>query len=113
MAINIDNEEVMSLAEAAKSLPRVNGRRPSLSTLWRWCRKGLKGVRLDYLRVGRKIVTSREAMNRFFAALAQADPHLPDAPPLELTSLQKPRRSDSAHQRAIQRAERRLAEAGI
>lgn len=69
MAINIDNEEAMSLAEAAKSLPRVNGRRPSLSTLWRWCRKGLKGVRLDYLRVGRKIVTSREAMNRFFAAL--------------------------------------------
>lgn len=46
MAIDIQTESLLSLTEATKALPRVNGKRPSISTLWRWCRRGLRGVRL-------------------------------------------------------------------
>lgn len=73
MAIELHTERIMSLTEAAKSLPRLNGRRPAISTLWRWARKGVRGVRLDYIRVGRGIATSAEALSRFFNALADVD----------------------------------------
>ena len=64
---------LLTLSQASKRLPRVNGKRIHVSTLWRWCRKGLKGIRLEYSRVGRTIMVSDAALNRFFTALAQAD----------------------------------------
>jgi len=71
-----EDEELLTLAEATKVMPRINGRRPAICTLWRWCRKGLRGVHLEYLRIGRNIVTSRRALRRFFADLAAADREL-------------------------------------
>jgi hypothetical protein len=41
MAIDIATETIVSLTEATKILPKVNGKRPANSTLWRWCRKGI------------------------------------------------------------------------
>lgn len=107
MTINIENEEVMSLTDATKVLPRVNGKRPSVCTMWRWCRKGLRGVHLDYIRIGRGIATSREALNRFFNALSEAD--------LPLTPVRRefPPVTSKSRQRAIQEAERICQEAGI
>lgn len=111
MAINIENETIVSLTEATKTLPRVNGKRPAISTLWRWCRKGLRGVRLEYIRVGRNIATSREALSRFFAALADADTPPAQSPP----PVTRPERSaaPAARQRALDEADRILEEAGI
>ena len=112
-------EELFTLTQATKVMPRVGGRRPAVSTLWRWCRKGIKGVHLEYLRVGRNIVTSREALLRFFAALADADEQLDEvrfADPVirhNQRSPSKRRRSSTERQRAIEQAERELAEAGI
>jgi len=112
-------EELFTLTEATKAMPRVNGKRPAVSTLWRWCRKGLKGVHLEYLRVGRNIVTSREALLRFFAALAEADECLDGGRPIDPVIrrnrrfLCKRRRTPAERQRAIEEAERELAEAGI
>ena len=57
MAIDIHNETVLSLTEATKVLSRLNGKRSAISTRWRWCRKGLRGVRLEYIRLGRSIAT--------------------------------------------------------
>lgn len=111
MAIDIHNETILSLTEAAKVLPRVNGKRPAVSTLWRWCRKGLRGVRLDYIRVGRKIATSREALNRFFTALADADEPIEQHP-----SAPCPRKRSTpaaARKRSLETADRILDEAGI
>ena len=31
----------MTLAEAAKHLPKVDGKKVAVATLWRWCRRGL------------------------------------------------------------------------
>lgn len=38
------DEKLITLTEAAKLLPKVNGKKPALCTLWRWCRRGLRGV---------------------------------------------------------------------
>ena len=71
------DEDLITLTEAAKCLPKVNGKKPAVCTLWRWCRKGLRDVYLDCVRVGRKICTTREALLRFFTDLAEIDDRLP------------------------------------
>lgn len=65
--------EYLTLSEAAKTLPRMNGRRVHTSTLWRWARKGYNGIRLEYAKIGRTIVVSDVALNHFFTSLAAAD----------------------------------------
>jgi hypothetical protein len=37
--------------------------------LWRWAARGIRGVRLEVVRVGGTTWTSVEALGRFFAAL--------------------------------------------
>ncbi len=73
--INIEKEATLSLSEAARRLPAIDGKRPHASTLWRWCRKGVgpDHTRLEYLRFGHRIVTSVEAIQRFTERLAEAD----------------------------------------
>lgn len=109
MAINIEIEDIVSLTEAMKVLPRVNGKRPAVCTLWRWCRRGLRGVHLEYIRIGRGIATSRQALNRFFTALAEKDEPLASPPVVR----QFPRVTSRSRQLAIQEAERVCQEAGI
>lgn len=109
MAIDIATETIVGLTEATKILPKVNGKRPAISTLQRWCPKGLRGVQLEYIRVGRGIATSREALNRFFSALADVD-----KPPAYLgTPVPRERRereeNPAAHQRDVVESHRRLA----
>ena len=71
MTLNQDN--LLSLREAVRFVPCINGKRRAVSTLYRWCRQGIKGVRLEYVRIGRNVATTPEALERFFAALAEAD----------------------------------------
>ena len=110
-------EELFTLTEATKIMPRVNGRRPAVSTLWRWCRKGLRGVRLEYLRIGRNIVTSRQALLRFFANLADADSNADDSVPVGLIAAKNRRfltkGKSLARRKSIEQAEAILEEAGI
>lgn len=101
-SISLD-EDLVTLTEATKLLPRVNGKRPNHSTLWRWCRRGLGGVHLEYLKVGRRIMTSRQALERFAHALAAADCGRPEA----FASRQRPCSASSAE------AERELESDGI
>ena len=68
-------EGALTLAEATKALAVTGGKRPATSTLWRWCRRGLRGIKLDYVRMGRRILTSRDALDRFSKALAELDDH--------------------------------------
>jgi hypothetical protein len=94
------DESVLTLSQAARALPKLGTRHVSPVSVWRWCRKGIKGVHLEHARIGRRIVTSREALTRFTDALAAADrPPKRDAPV-----------TYSAHQREV---ERRCRELGI
>lgn len=71
--IDILNEQVLSLTEAAKLIPRRRaGKKCSVSCLYRWTVSGCKGVILESLQCGGTRVTSREALSRMFAALSAA-----------------------------------------
>lgn len=112
MAIDLEHEQALSLTDAAKALPAIDGKKPHISTIWRWCRKGVRGVRLEYVRLGHRICTSRAALGRFAQQLAEADPEPePDRQPQRRT---EPRRR-SAKQRArdIARAETECAKMGV
>jgi hypothetical protein len=64
-------EALVSLAEAAALLPRRRrGRKPHVSTLYRWASTGVRGVVLETLQVGGTRCTSAEALQRFFEALS-------------------------------------------
>jgi hypothetical protein len=104
MAIDVSLEDLVSLNEAARSLPaRRAGKRPHVSCIYRWTVAGCRGVVLESVQIGATRCTSREALTRFFAALtAKAQGELPAPPP-----------PDKARRRDIETAERRLAQAGI
>ena len=69
--IDIEIESVLSLTEAATKLPhRRAGRRPHVSTLYRWASRGLRGNHLETIQIGGTRCTSVEALQRFFDRLS-------------------------------------------
>ena len=97
MAIDLNREHVLTLAQAASTLPRRRaGKKPHLSTLYRWSSRGLRGIRLETIQVGGTACTSREALQRFFDQLTQPGTNMPR---------QQPARSRARH---IREAEEKL-----
>lgn len=70
MSIDFRQEELLSMGEAAKTIPSINGKTPNKSSLWRWCIHGIQGVKLDYVRVGSRVCTSAEAIDRFLESVS-------------------------------------------
>jgi hypothetical protein len=64
-------EQVMTLAEAAGWLERRFGRRPNVASVWRWAARGIKGVRLATISLGRYRYTTASALERFIAETSQ------------------------------------------
>jgi hypothetical protein len=65
------NETVLSLTDAAATLPRRRGgRRVNTATLYRWASHGCRGVKLETIQIGGTKCTSQEALRRFFNRLA-------------------------------------------
>lgn len=65
-------EELITLTAACKLLPaRRRGKKPHVSTLYRWSSVGCRGVVLEILQVGGTKCTSREALARFFQRLTE------------------------------------------
>lgn len=58
-------EDVITLQDARSELRHFLGRRPDKATLYRWCLRGIKGVKLEHVRIGNRILTSRQAITRF------------------------------------------------
>ncbi len=98
--IDIQNETVLSLTEAARHLPRRRaGKRPHVATLYRWAQGGVRGVILETLQVGGTLCTSLEAVQRFCNQLTESESTAPT--------------TTRNHKREIARAERELKKAGI
>jgi hypothetical protein len=78
--IDLLKETIISLTTAAKQLPaRRGGKRPHVSTLYRWSKDGHRGVILETLQCGGTRCTSAEGLARFFTALSQAAGTAPPA----------------------------------
>src|SRR4051812_46385075 len=73
LMIDTISETLLTLAQAAESLPRRRrGRKTHISTLYRWSQSGCRGVRLETVQVGATRCTSAEALQRFFERLSHA-----------------------------------------
>lgn len=59
--------------------PNSDGRLVSYTTMWRWASSGLNDVRLQTIRVGRRMMTTKEWCEEFFRALSEA--HQPEELP--------------------------------
>jgi hypothetical protein len=92
----LSSEQILTLTEAAKRIAPIGGKSPHPSTLWRWGLKGVRGVKLEILRIGGRIVTSMEAVERFSERLAELPP-----PTRERKALPKCRRTEKQRARAI------------
>lgn len=94
--IDIHTEEIGPLKKAAnKWVPT----RPNVSTVWRWVTRGVRGEKLESVRVGGVVCTSRQAIERFLARLNGG---------AAVTSTQ-----NQTREREIAAAEARLAAAGV
>ena len=62
---------VMTLAEAAGWLERRFGRRPNVVTVWRWATRGMRGVRLATISLGRFRYTTALALEQFISETSQ------------------------------------------
>ncbi len=68
-AVNrILTEDVLSLSDARRELHAATGKRPDKATLTRWIHRGVGGVRLEAVALGRQLFTSRQALTRFIEA---------------------------------------------
>ena len=95
--IDSESEDLLRVpSEAAKHIPG----RPNASTIWRWHRRGVRGVRLETIVVGGRRYTSRAALQRFFERSTEADAGRPISTP-------------KVRARSIAQAERDLDAAGI
>jgi hypothetical protein len=69
---SILTEDVLSLAEARDELASITRRRPDRATLYRWCLRGVGGTKLEFVRLGNVMLTSRQSLHRFLVARTAA-----------------------------------------
>ena len=66
------NDELLTATEAAKLCPRVGGKKPHVTIIWRWAKQGVGGIRLEHVVISRTLFTTRGALCQFFRDLAAA-----------------------------------------
>jgi hypothetical protein len=71
----------MSLPDAAAYLAKITGETPHVSTLWRWCLKGCKGVTLESICIGGKRYVTATAIDDFIDASTRRRPNGQPYPP--------------------------------
>jgi len=78
---NLAHDRPMSLPDAAAYLGRITGQKPHVSTIWRWCLKGCKGVRLESICIGGKRFVTAAAIDDFIDASTRRRPSTQLPPP--------------------------------
>ncbi len=98
MSIELSQETVVTLSQATRLVPILRGRNQICpATVYRWASRGVRGIKLETIRVGGTLCTSVEAIQRFCDRLTNVS-------------------SDPAIERlttACQRAERHLNQHGV
>ena len=104
--LDLASETVISIREAANRVPSFRpGKRTHTATIFRWIATGVNGVRLESARLGGRVVTSVEALQRFSNALDTA--RTSSGPnPIETPT-------PASRRRSAERAERELHQIGI
>lgn len=99
MAIDLLTEKTLSVKAAARFAARLLGddKPMHVATIYRWISPGIRGICLGHARIGGRMVTSQEAIQRFSQALTtpqeQADaPVTAPAPARRTRSLEERKR---------------------
>lgn len=67
--LDILSEDLLTLEQAAKEIPRPPGEKElHYGTIWRWKTRGLRGHKLQTVKVGCQHLTSKQRLNAFLAA---------------------------------------------
>ena len=72
--IEIGADELIPLGDVSRLLPpRRGGKRPSFACILKWTRQGCRGQRLETIRIGSTLCTTKTALEDFFRALTEDD----------------------------------------
>lgn len=105
--MRILQETMITLHEAAQEFPSNRaGKKMNFSTVWRWGLKGVRAVdghlvKLEVARVGGRYLTSKEALQRFSAALTLTN------------AIAEPIRAPTAKKRENEASKKKLKELGV
>jgi len=78
--IDLGQETLIPVGQIPKLLPpRPNGKRVHISACYRWITRGIRGVKLEVVRIGGSTYTSHEAIARFAAHLSLPNDSSPSA----------------------------------
>ena len=103
--------EYLTLAQAAQAVPAVDGKRPHPATVYRWTTIGINGIRLPRVRIGRRILVNRGALQAFLEELSSPPAVVPVTMP-DPISTPRPR-TEKQRQADIEAARARLEARGI
>ena len=96
--IDMSEETLIPIGQVPQKLPpRPSGKSVHVTSVYRWINHGVRGVKLESLKVGGTTYTSTEALQRFAEGLSH--PRDVSTPPYSLT-----------RQREIERAAREVSE---
>ena len=119
----MNSQNTFSIADAGNRLLSLNEvclrlavgeRKPHISTAWRWCRTGYRGVKLEHVRVGRRVAVPEEALARFVEAMTRADAEaFAEASTPQPERRQTRRRSAAQTSAAAAEARSELQQAGV
>ncbi|MDG2221294.1 MAG: DUF1580 domain-containing protein [Rubripirellula sp.] len=57
-------EDLLTLRQATKEVPRAPGQGPlHYATIWRWTNRGLRGHKLETIKVGQQHMTSKQRLH--------------------------------------------------
>ena len=93
--IDISTEHLIPISDVPRRLPpRPTGRRVHISAVYRWIQRGVRGTRLESIKIGGTAYTSSEALQRFADGLS-ATPAA-QAPPQPRTTVTRQKQIDQA-----------------
>lgn len=105
---HLSEERPLNLSAAAAYIGRLTGEKPHTSTIWRWCSKGCKGIRLESICIGGKRYVTVSAIERFIEARSQPDAPRASTIAAEGSRPQHVARHDARRRAEIEAARRRL-----
>ena len=73
MSIDLNQETPITISAAADLLSRLLGIRVAYKTVYNWSRCGILKIKLEYVRSGGSLFTTRQAVVRFVRAVLEAD----------------------------------------
>jgi len=108
--LDLPDQQPLTIRQAAALIGKMTGRTPYLNTVYRWCVKGTRGVKLQSFCVGRIRFVTVAALERFID-LCSADRPAADAiVSIDVTPHRSPEVSRQSERRAreIEEARQRL-----